>query len=180
MTLWQNLQLREKLFVLGAAVAVLLALLFLLVIDPLLARAALLDRQIQAAERQLRELQDLRRQYLHQKQLLDQINARLRQQQNFSLFSKLEELARESGLREKLLYMKPVVSAPSEAYNEEAVEIKMEGVTLAQLVRYLQQVETAPQFLKIKRLHIKPRLDDRQQLSAVFRVSTFTLKEEKR
>jgi hypothetical protein len=53
----------------------------------------------------------------------------------------------------------------------------MEGVTLEQLIQYLYQVENSPQFMKIKRLHIKPRLDNRQILSAIFRVSTFTPKE---
>jgi general secretion pathway protein M len=73
--------------------------------------------------------------------------------------------------------MKPTVSTPSEVYNEESVEVKMEGVTLEQLVRYLHQVENSPQLLKIKRLEIKPRFDNRQILTATFRVSAFTLKE---
>jgi general secretion pathway protein M len=73
--------------------------------------------------------------------------------------------------------MKPTVSTPSEAYDEEAVEIKMEGVTLEQLIQYLYQVENSPQFMKIKRLHVAPRRDNRQILSAIFRVSTFTPKE---
>ena len=73
--------------------------------------------------------------------------------------------------------MKPTVSTPSEVYNEESVEIKMEGVTLEQLVRYLHQIENSPQLLKIKRLEIKPRFNNRQILTATFRVSAFTLKE---
>jgi general secretion pathway protein M len=74
--------------------------------------------------------------------------------------------------------MKPTVSTPSEVYNEESVEVKMEGVTLEQLVSYLHQIENSPQLLKIKRLEIKPsRLDNRQILTATFRVSAFTLKE---
>jgi general secretion pathway protein M len=73
--------------------------------------------------------------------------------------------------------MKPTVSTPSEVYNEESVEVKMEGVTLEQLVRYLYQIETSPQLLKIKKLDIKPRYDNRQILTATFRVSAFTLKE---
>ena len=180
MNFLQNLQLREKLFVLGAVVAILLALVFWLVIDPMLAYSTRLERQIIAAEHQLRELRTLQQEYLRQKQVLDQLNARLKRQHNFALFSKLEELAKQTGIRDKLLYMKPALSTPSELYQEEAVEIKMEGVTLKQLVRYLQQVENVPQFLKIKRLHLKPRMDNRQLLTAIFRISTFTLKETNR
>jgi hypothetical protein len=54
----------------------------------------------------------------------------------------------------------------------------MEGVTLEQLKTYLYEVEQSPQFLKIKRLNIKPRLNDRQLLSVIFRVSTFTPKDQ--
>jgi len=115
--------------------------------------------------------------YRRQKSVVDSINSQLKKQQNFAIFSRLEELAGQTGIRNNILYMKPTVSTPSEVYNEESVEIKMEGVTLAQLVRYLHQVENSPQLLKIKRLETKPRFDNRQLLTATFRVSAFTLKE---
>lgn len=177
MNFLQNLGTRERMFVIGAAVAVLLALLFILVVDPLVAHSARVDRQIIAAQRQLQDLHTLQQTYQAQKKILDRINAQLQRQKSFALFSRLEDLAGKTGIRDKILYMKPAVSIPSEAYEEESVEIKMEGVTLEQLIRYLHQVENSPQFLKIKRLYIKPRFDDRQMLTAIFRVSTFTPKE---
>ena len=100
-----------------------------------------------------------------------------KQKKSFAIFSHLEKLAGDTGIRSKILYMKPTVSTPSDAYEEESVEIKMEGVTLEQIIRYLYQVENSPQFLKIKRLYIRPRLDNRQLLTATFRVSTFTPKQ---
>jgi general secretion pathway protein M len=177
MNFFRNLGTRERIFILTAGVAVLLALLFMIVIDPMLAHSARLDRQIITAQRELQELQTLQREYWRQKNVLDRINAQLKRTQNFALFSRLEELAGQAGIRSKILYMKPTVSTPSEAYDEEAVEIKMEGVTLEQLIQYLYQVENSPQFMKIKRLHITPRRDNRQILSAIFRVSTFTPKD---
>jgi general secretion pathway protein M len=177
MNFLQNLGTREKMLVMGAAVVVLLTLLFTLVIDPMLAYSGQLDRQIRKAQQELKELQARQQEYLQQKQVLDRINTQLTQQQNFALFSRLEELARNTNTRDKILYMKPTLSTPSDAYEEEAVEIKMEGVTLEQLVTYLYQVEQSPQFLKIKRLYLKPRLNDRQLLTAIFRISTFRPKQ---
>lgn len=176
MNFFQNLGLRERLFVIGAGAALLLALLFMLVIDPMLAHSARLDQQIAKAQRELQELRTLQREYRRQKSILDDINAQLKRQKSFSIFSRLEELAGQTGIRNNLLYMKPAVSTPSDAYEEEAVEIKLEGVTLEQLTTYLYQIENSPQFMKIKRLYIKPRVDSRQILSAIFRVSTFTPK----
>ena len=177
MNFWRNLQPRERLFLGGAGATLVLFLIFKLAIDPLFKHSADLDRQIVTARRQLVELRTMQQEYQRQKTVVDSINSQLKRQPNFAIFSRLEELAGQTGIRNKILHMKPTVSTPSEVYNEESVEVKMEGVTLEQLVRYLHQVENSPQLLKIKRLEIKPRFDNRQILTATFRVSAFTLKE---
>jgi general secretion pathway protein M len=177
MNFWQQLQPRERLFLGGGAAVLVLFLFFKVAIDPLFKHSADLDRQIVSARRQLAELRTMQQEYQRQKSVVDTINNQLKKQQNFAIFSRLEEFAGQTGIRNKILYMKPTVSTPSEVYNEESVEIKMEGVTLDQLVRYLHQIENSPQLLKIKRLEIKPRFDSRQILTATFRVSAFTLKE---
>jgi general secretion pathway protein M len=177
MNFWRNLQSRERIFIAGAGGALVVFLLFKLAIDPLFKHSAELDRQIVTARRQFSELRTMQQEYQRQKSVVDSINSQLKKQQNFAIFSRLEELAGQTGIRNKILHMKPTVSTPSEVYNEESVEVKMEGVTLEQLVRYLHQVENSPQFLKIKRLEVKPRFDNRQILTATFRVSAFTLKE---
>lgn len=179
MNFLQRLQPRERLFVIVAGVAVLFTVLYLGVIDPLLRHTATVDRQIVSAQRQLQELQTAQQDYLRLKSVIDRINTQLKQQQkNFAIFSRLEEVARQTGVQNKIQSMKPTISPPNDAYKEESVEIKMEGVTLEQLIPYLHQVESSPQVLKIKRLDIKPRTDNRQILTVTFRVSVFTLKEE--
>ena len=177
MNFWRNIQPRERLFIGGAAAALILLLIFKFTIDPLFKHSADLDRQIGTARRQLAELRTMQQEYQRQKTVVDSINSQLKRQQNVAIFSRLEEFAGQTGIRNKILYMKPTVSTPSEVYNEESVEVKMEGVTLEQLVRYLHQIENSPQLLKIKRLEIKPRFDNRQILTATFHVSAFTLKE---
>jgi len=177
MNFWQNLQSRERLFIGGAGAALVVFLIFKLAIDPMFKHYAELDRQIVTARRQLNELRTMQQEYQRQKSVVDSINNQLKKQQNFAIFSRLEELAGQTGIRGKIVHMKPTVSTPSEVYNEESVEVRMEGVTLEQLVRYLHQVENSPQLLKIKRLEMKPRIDNRQILTATFRVSAFTLKE---
>ena len=177
MNFWRNLQPRERLFIGGLGSVAVVVLFFTLVIDPLFKLSADLDRQIVAARRQLNELRTMQQEYQRQKRVVDSINAQLKKQPNFAIFSRLEELAGQTGIRNKIVHMRPIVSTPNEVYNEESVEVKMEGVTLDQLVSYLHQVENSPQLLKIKRLEMKPRFDNRQILTATFRVSAFTLKE---
>ena len=98
MNLFWNLQTRERALVIGAAVVILLALLFLVVIDPQLTRSARLDRQIRAIQSQLRDTQTESHEYLRHKRVLDRINQQLTQQRTFSLFSRLEQLARQTGI----------------------------------------------------------------------------------
>jgi general secretion pathway protein M len=176
MDFFRNLQRRERLFVIGAGALLVVFLLFKLTIDPMLKRSADLDRQIVTARRQLDEVRTMQQAYQRQKKVVDNINSQLKNQPNFAIFSRLEELAGQTGIRSKIVHMKPTVSTPNEVYNEESVEVKVEGVTLEQLVQYLHQVENSPQLLKIKRLEMKPRFDNRQILTATFRVSAFTLK----
>ncbi len=179
MTFFQNLQLREKILVVCTAVAVVLFLLFTLVIAPVLDRSARLDRQIRKAEQDLKNLKIYRREYNRQKQTLDTLNARLSQRQNISLLPRVAKLARDTGTSDKITGMTPSNSS-SEAFTEESVAIEMADVTLEQLAKYLYAIEQSRQFLKIKRLTIKPRLSDRQLLSVSFRVSTFTPKKKSR
>ena len=176
MTYFYMLQRREQILVAGAGIVVLLAVLFAFVVDPLLARAADLDRRLAAASRQLAELQALRVDYQRQEQIIDRIDAQLRRQpRTFVIFSHLEQVAGQSGIQDKIQSMNTVAGPPNTVYKEDSVEVKMEGVTLAQLTEYLHRLERSPQVLKIKRLQIKPTRESRQLLSVRFRLSVFSL-----
>lgn len=178
MNFWQTLQSRERLYIGGAGAAIVLFLIFKLAIDPLFKHSSELDRQIVTARRQLAELRIMQQEYQRQKSVVDSINSQLKRQQNFAIESRLEELARQTGIQpNKILSMRQALSAPSEMYKEESIEVKMDGVTLEQLVRYLYQIENSPQLLKVKKLDIRPHLNNRQLLTTTFRVSAFTLKE---
>jgi Tfp pilus assembly protein PilO len=176
MNFFQNLQLREKILVVCAAVGVVLFLLFMLIIEPVLDRSARLDRQIRKAEQDLKNLHAYRREYNRQKRMLDRLNTQLSEQQDIKILSRLEKLARDTGTSDSITGMTPSVNSSTEAYVEESVAIEMADVTLDQLAKYLYEIEQSRQFLKIKRLTIKPRVNNRQLLTVSFRVSTFTPK----
>ena len=172
------LQRREQVLVISAGVLVLLLALFTFVIDPIRARAANLDRRLATAGQQLAELQALRGDYQRQKRVIDRMDARLRRQRrNFAIFSYLEQVAGRAGVQDKIQSMNTLASPPNTEYKEESVEVRMEGVTLQQLVEYLHRVENSPQILRIKRLQVGPTRDNRQLLSVRLRISVFSLAE---
>jgi type II secretory pathway component PulM len=176
MNILSHLGTRERLFVIGGGAIILLALLYTLVIEPWRAASVRLDQQIAVAQRELHELQTLRQEYYRQRSALDRIHAQLAQQTNFSLLSELEALAMQTGTRDTIRAIQPVVSPPDKTYDEEAVEIKMDDVQLEPLIAYLFAIENAPQWMRVTRLSIQPRPAHRQLLAVLCRVSTFTPK----
>jgi general secretion pathway protein M len=56
-------------------------------------------------------------------------------------------------------------SAP-EGYKETTVEIRIENVTLYELVNYLTMAENSQQPMRIKRLNIKTRYDNPKKLDS--------------
>jgi type II secretory pathway component PulM len=176
MSFFQNLQLREKVFVVCAAVAAALLLLFMLVIGPVLDRSALLDRQIRKAEQDVKTLKALSREYNQQKDMLVNLEKLISEGPDVALMTQLATLARKTKVDKSISSMTPSVNSSTAAYSEESVDVKMDNVDLAKLVEYLYEMKQPKQFLKINRLTIKPHSTDRQQLNVSFRVSVFKLK----
>ena len=176
MTYFLMLQRREQALVVGAAALVLLLALFTFVIDPIRERAANLDRRLVSAGRQLAELRSLRDDYRRQQRVIDRVDRRLRRQRrNFAIFSYLEQVAARTGVQDKIQSVNTLASPPNTEYREESVEVRMEGVTLGQLVDYLHRVESSPRILRIRRLQVGPTRDNRQLLSVRLRISAFGL-----
>ena len=169
---------REKLVVAVGAVVVVLLLLYRVGLSPALGRLRTLDRLVAQKEREVQEMKALRTTYLTQKRLLEDLNHSLTQRgQEFAIFSVLEDLAKKSGVKNNIMYMKPALSSAGELYRESSVEMRLEGIDLQQLIRYLYDVERAPQILRVRSMHIKPRPSDQNVLDVTFQVSTFYLQE---
>jgi general secretion pathway protein M len=120
----------------------------------------------------------LRETYLAQKRLLEEVNRNLGQRgQDFAIFSFLEDLANKTGIKDNIKYMNPAVTTPGELFRESSVEMRLEGIALQQLTRYVYDIERAPQLLRVRRMHIKPRPANPDLLDVTFQVSTFYLQE---
>ena len=173
-----NLGGREKLVIIAGGVVVALLLFYRFGLSPALERLRMLDRLVAVKERDLHEMKTLRETYLAQKSLMEEVNRRLAQRgQDFAIFSFLEELANKTGIKNNIMYMKPALTTPGELFRESSVEMRLEGIALQQLTRYLYDIERAPQLLRVRRMHIKPRPANPDQLDVTFQVSTFYLQE---
>jgi len=169
---------REKLVIIAGGVAVVLLLFYRFGLSPAIERLRMLDRLVAIKERDLHQMKTLRETYLAQKRLMEEVNRSLAQRgQDFAIFSFLEDLANKTGIKNNIMYMKPALTTPGELFRESSVEMRLEGIALQQLTRYLYDIERAPQLLRVRRMHIKPRPANPDLLDVTFQVSTFYLQE---
>lgn len=169
-----NLSEREKIFVIGGAAAIVLVVVWLGIFAPYREAVTTAESKITSRQRQLKEVQHLQQEYLRLQGELTEAERRLVSRgRGFSLFSFIEDVTSRTGVREKLVSMRPQTTAAQGEFREESVEIRLERLRLDQLVRLLHAMESADVVLNTKTLRIKPRFDDRSQLDTVIVVSYF-------
>ena len=95
---------------------------------------------------------------------------------DFTLFSFLDRLAGEVGIKENIAYMKPSTTVQKEsAYKILLVEMKLTGINMEQITEYLHKIETSKNMVSIKRLSLTKPDEKQQQLNAVLQVQTFEI-----
>ena len=128
-----------------------------------------------AKQNNLQEMVALREEYLLLEQDSDVLTQRLaRRPKNFTLFSFLEKAAGDAGVKENIKSMKPSASAGKGPFKESLVEMKLERITLGQMVDYLKLIESPQNLVNIKRLSIQSNKKETQFLDVVLQVLTFT------
>jgi general secretion pathway protein M len=169
---------RERLMVIVGGVVVALVLLYRFGLSPAIERLRMLDRLVAVKEREVHEMKTVSETYQMRKRLMEEVNRSLSQRgQDFAIFSFLEDLANKIGIKPNIMYMKPAMTTPGELFRESSVEMRLEGIGLSQLTRYLYDIERAPQLLRVRRMHIKPRTANPDLLDVTFQVSTFYLQD---
>ena len=165
---------REKNLVILAGCAIAIFLLFQFVVFPFLDERKRMRRSISAKEASLQEVLRLRSEYEVQKTGFQGIKRMLSQRKSgFTLFSFLEESASEAELKGHIKYMKPSTAQSSGPYKESMVEMKLEQITVKQLVDYLYRIESPEKLIGIKRISIQENKGESGYLDAVLQVLTF-------
>jgi hypothetical protein len=169
---YQRLSGRERALVGVFGGAILVTVLYLFIWEPLEEGRAVLTRRIQAKQREVGEMQQMRDSYLD---LLRQFELRQqiidRADPKFSLFPHIEATVGEVVGREKITSMNPQNKDMGGAYREESVEIKLNGISLQQLVTLMYKIEKSDQPLRFTRLQVKKRPREPQTADVTATVS---------
>ena len=162
---------RDRKVLIVGGVFVLLFVVFQFAVFPLMENRDRLERSISAREKALVEMKDLQVEYkqLHSKAnvLLDQLVGR---QNDFSLFSFLEQMAAKSEVKKNITYMKPSETADEGPFKEVLVEMKLQAISLKQLVDFLTLVESPRNVVALKRISIQENKKEQATLDVIVQV----------
>ena len=171
---WTQLAPRERTIVAAGGMVVFASLMFLLVLDPLLSTMERLDRQIAKKQREGGELAVLGAEYAGKRARLTQAEKRMPPSDaGFSLLAFIEEAANTAHVRERIAGMQPQEQDLSQGYHETAVDLRLDGVPLPDLMALLLAIEQAPYELQVRHLQVRPKFDNPVNLDATVRVVSY-------
>jgi len=157
---FSRLSVREQRFVQLACLALVAVLGYSLVVAPLQEAKARMEARIAAREKELQEIQALCHTYLALRREVESVRSQTHQGKEFSPFSFLEGLATSTVGREKISAMNPTTRELGKGMEEQAVELRLSGVSLRELVELLYKIDSAATPLRATRLQIKKRYKD--------------------
>ena len=158
----QRLNPREKWMLAGGAAVLGLLLIWFGLLSPYLETMSGLDRRIAAHQRNLGKMQQMKGQISQLREQLASVGNRA--EKNRPLFSQVENLTVQTGVREQLLSMRPQPATTQGGFRQQLVEIRLEKLTLGQLVKLLYAVEYRSAGIQVKSMRVKPRFEDRSSL----------------
>ena len=131
------------------------------------------QRRIAAKEKKLVQVGELRTDYQRRLNEQRKIANRVRGNNRLRLLSYLEDKGKLAGIELKNIVERPGEPTGSDQVKEESAEVLVKKVSIDRLFKFLKQVEQGNPLIKVRRLKIKQRFDDKEMLDASVTVGTF-------
>lgn len=173
-TISMKLSKRERAAIWTGIAFIGLFVLFRLVVFPFVDQKERIERTLKINSGHLSEIRLMKAEYEALKRNASSSRFRFeKRSKGFTLFSFLDRLAGEVGIKENIAYMKPSTTVQKEsAYKISLVEMKLTGITMEQMTQYLYKIETSKNMVSIKRLSLTKPDESEQRLNAVLQVQT--------
>lgn len=171
---WDQLTTSQKHTVTAGLVFAGVALLAQLIIVPYFEARQKVRSAIAASDKDLRELTALGGEYGVLMQRTEEIRrASERRPPGFTLFSYLEKRAGDAAVKTNIRSLTPLMSAPTGAYEETAMEMKLDKLTMKQLTDFLYRVESPEEMIRVRRISVVKMKESPEYLSALIQVFTY-------
>ncbi len=171
---WQRMDRREKLMVGGLVVMITALLFYSLVVSPLLDSRQRLQKSLHRKQVELQQIQDLQKEYRVLQHTSGDIQKRLQTRpENFTLFAFIEQQAAAAGIKQQINYLKPSEVESTGPLRESRVDMKLQKITLKDLVKFLGGVESHENVVSVNRISIQEHGKEQGYLNAVLQIVTF-------
>ena len=170
----KKLNRREKYIIYGAGCLLGLLIIIHFVITPFIENKNQMQRNLQTKKTELAEMRRLQAEHKALKEELQrsQINIDKREK-GFTLFSFMDRLAGQAGIKDRISYMKPSNTIQKNSnYRLSRVEMKIDAVTLEQLTSYLYGIETSKNMVIVKKLSISKKDKNEGLVNVILQVET--------
>ncbi len=163
-----KLEARDKKALTFGGVAAAALLLYAFLLSPFLDDLARKRDLIPKKERDLAEMKKLRDEY---REIQLQLTvAREAAAKRGPLLTEIENITKRANLAGKIVSLKPQAGTKTEGFTESIVEVRLDNITLYDIVNYVHLLEQAT--LRVRKLAFKPRYDNPKLLNATILVSS--------
>jgi type II secretory pathway component PulM len=170
-----NLTQREKQTIAAGAVLFGLIVAFQIFVRPAIGRLRTLKRVVSDKQQILTELRVKSEQYKTISRELEKIQLEMRRQpEESNILSFVERIQKDGGLMQKVVYMKPSAVTVKDLYEQKTIEIKLQSITLDQLIQFLLKIESSEFTIRIRTLEIKRSLRDSALLDTTIQLVSFS------
>ena len=163
-----KLEPRDKRTLIIGVIGAALILLYALVLSPLTSDLSRKRELIPRKEKDLADMKVLRTQYLEIQQRLQEAQAAATKRG--PLLTEIENITKRANLSSKIVSLKPQAGVQTETFKESIVEVKLDNITLYDVVNYVYLLEKDG--LRIRKLQFKPRYDNPKLLNATVLASS--------
>ena len=162
---------REKLMTVTSVIFILTWALFTFALKPAMIRAETLSRVVPQKQNELHKIRIKSKEYIFLQKNLHDLQMQLAaQERNFELLPYLESLIRQGGLEKRVVSMKHQELPLDENYSENIVQMRLEAVTIKEIIDLLQKIKTSNVLTTIKSLYIKKNQMNANLLDSIIEI----------
>ena len=172
----QRLSRRER-FLLAAGLLFVIGFVFhQLIANPFLTNKQRLERSLQSKAANVLEMKLLQKEYQQISENKRDIMGRLQSRSpEFSLFTFVEQQIDTVRMKERVTSIKPGVSDYQEGVRQALIDLKIEGIVLAQLVDFLASIESFDKVVFVERIVVQNNSREDGLLDVMLSVLTFEI-----
>ena len=163
-----------------AGTAVVLLLIIIIPISCASSKLSKLEKTVIGHEKNMDDLMGKLKEYQSLQSRVKATEAQWAGRSKVSLSTTLESLSAQSGLDKNIDSIKeqPPSMGEKDILEEHVAAVRLSRAPFSQAIDFLYKIESLPNAgLRVKKLQMKPRYDNRQLFDLSFEVSTYALKE---